>query len=75
MVRFLSGSKKMECREAKLHRRWGAKWLNYVWWVFLGRGHSESSSKGGGLPYNKIGKKSLWAEETASADVPAGEPA
>lgn len=59
MVRFLSGSKKMECHEAKPHRRWGAKWLNYVWWVSLGRGHSESSSKGGGLLSNKIGKKSL----------------
>lgn len=36
MVRFLSGSKKMECSEAKPHRPWGAKWLNYVWWVFWG---------------------------------------
>lgn len=59
MVRFLSGSKKMECHEAKPHRRWGAKWLNYVWWVSLGREHSESSSKGGKLLSNKIGKKSL----------------
>lgn len=41
----------------------------------LGHGHSESSSKGGGLLSNKIGKKSLWAQETASVDVPAGEPA
>lgn len=56
MVRFLSGSKKMECREAEPRRQWGAKWLNCVWWVSLGCRHSESSSKEEGSCTIRLGR-------------------